>query len=197
MCGQGSWWYNERCRSSYSSELASFPGPHARFHFSTAVGLVYFLTCVTHRVEGWIFAWARTVAVLRQWRKAVNLYFLQLLFGAHLCHRPSAETMTQTTVFWAVPAHAQLSKSDHMRKYTRLSSNAQRVWGRGYFRAVLYWPSAEAYHSLIPRLHCSYLKLFVYDLLNKTTYSHVHEILLSVLETQESTSKQPCSYVFM
>ena len=68
--------------------------PTCAFHFSTAVGLVHFLTCVTRRVEGWIFTWARIAAVLRQRRKAANLYFLQLLFRAHLCHRPSAETMS-------------------------------------------------------------------------------------------------------
>ena len=71
------------------------PRPTCTFHFSAAVGLVYFLTCVTRRVEGWIFAWVRRAAVLRQRWKAANLYFLQLLFEACLCHRPSAETMIQ------------------------------------------------------------------------------------------------------
>ena len=35
-----------------------------------------------------------------------------------------------------VPAHAQLIKSTHVRKYTRLCSDAQRTWGRGYYCAL-------------------------------------------------------------
>ena len=42
------------------------PRPTCVFHFSAAVGLVLFLTCVTWRVERYFFAWARTAAVLRQ-----------------------------------------------------------------------------------------------------------------------------------
>ena len=35
------------CKSSL------IPRPMCVFHFSAAVGLVFFLTCVTQRVEGW------------------------------------------------------------------------------------------------------------------------------------------------
>ena len=68
--------------------------------------------------------WVRTAAVQR---KAANLHFLRLLFGARLYHRLSAEHCHQQKAeecnsLLSGPAHAQLCKLNHVRKSTRLSS---------------------------------------------------------------------------
>ena len=80
--------------------LASFPGPRARFTLAQVCMYMWALARPGHvrEVKGAgrrMFAWARTAAVLRQRWKAANLYFLQLLIGVHLYHRPSAETMSR------------------------------------------------------------------------------------------------------
>ena len=71
---------------------ALFPGQRTCFVYSVAVGLVHFLTCVTCRVEGCVFAWARTAAVLRQRRKAANLYL-----EVEVCHSSSIMLLLFTT----------------------------------------------------------------------------------------------------
>ena len=87
-------------------------------------------------------------------------------------HRPSAETMSpakgrEVQCLSSGTARAQLSNSNHMRKCTMLSSNAQRTWGRrpecrnvcaclqmlcegvDCKRGCILWPNSMAVHSLL------------------------------------------------
>ena len=75
--------------------------------------LVFLLTCVTSRVEGWIFAWARTAAVLRQQRKA--LLFRAGLYLLKQFHQQKVEKCCPSFK-WSLPMHAQLDKLNHVRK---------------------------------------------------------------------------------
>ena len=97
--------------------LASFPGPRARFHFSTATGLVHFLTCVTRRVEGWCrrvnFCVGEDSCSSQTTKEgSESILLAATLFGARLCHRPSAKTMSpaegrevQPSFEWSLPTH--------------------------------------------------------------------------------------------